>query len=205
MNRRHLVWSLLVAAGLAYWWAGRPRAEAAAEPVDWRRDPIQAATERTPFTLETRRGALTLTPRASYDVAAVVASTQRYRFDGMAFLSPLDLALLWGELPTPEYRAKVDYAQDFRAFTWRSDEPELDRGYVIRHAANTHLIPANRNIERALLAIDAGDEVRLTGLLVDVAGPDLAWRTSTVRTDHGDRGCEILWVETVETGGRRYR
>jgi len=205
VNRRHLVWSLLAVAALAYWWAGRPRAEASAEPVDWRRDPIQTATERTPFSLETARGTITITPRAGYDIAAVVASTRRYRFDGMAFLSPLDLALLWGELPTPDFADKLNYSQDWRAFTWRTAERELDHGYVIRHAANTHLIPANRNLERALLAIDAGDEVRLQGLLVDVAGPDLAWHTSTVRTDHGDHGCEILWVEAVESGGRRYR
>lgn len=205
MNRRHLVWLLLLASGLAYWWSGRPASDVSEEAIDWHGEPIQGTTSRSPFVLETTHGSLTLTPRASYDVAAVVASTERYRFDTMAFLSPLDLALLWGELPEAAWRERIDYSQGFRAFTWRTEERDVDAGYVIAHAANTHIIPANRNLERALLAVDAGDAVRLQGLLVDVSGNGLAWRTSLVRTDHGDHGCEVLWVESLEVDGRRYR
>lgn len=205
MTRRALIWIVLLASVLAYWWLGRPVGEPAGDPIDWRRDPVQEATERESFLLETTHGTMTITPRARYEVSAVVASTERYRFDTMAFLSPLDLALLWGELPESAWREKLDYGQGFRAFTWRTEDRSIDADYVIRHAANTHLIPANRNLERALLAVDAGDAVRLQGLLVDVSGSGLTWRTSLVRTDHGDHGCEILWVEALEVGGRRYR
>ena len=159
---------------------------------------------REPFELETGRGALTLRPRAAYDVAARVEGVERYRFDDMAFVSPVDFALTWGELPTPRYRDALDYSQSWRFFFWRTEDLSIDPDYVIAHAANTHLIPANGNVEKALFAVDRGDEVRLTGLLVDVIGPGLRWPTSTARTDHGDGGCEILWVEALEVGGRRY-
>lgn len=204
-GRRILVWALLAAAAAAVWLAGRPRGGVpAGGEIDWSREPVQTPTDREPFELETSRGALTIVPRASYDVAARVEGAERYRFDDLAFLSPLDLLLTWGELPTSRYRDALEYSQSWRFYFWRTADLGLDADYVISHSANTHLIPADEGIERALLTIDAGDDVRLTGLLVDVRGESFRWSTSTVRTDHGDGGCEILWVEAVEAGGRRW-
>ena len=208
MIRRRLVYALLAAAALAWWWTGRPRGETVAgveTPIDWRREPLQTETTRPPFELATAKGAMTLTPRAAYDIAAVVAGSERYRFDDLAFLSPLDLVLTWGDLPTPAYRDKLDYSQSWRFYFWRTEDLALDKSYVIRHSANTHLIPASRNLERALLAVDAGDELRLRGLLVDSSAPNFRWPTSLVRTDHGDRGCEVLFVESAQIGDRLYR
>lgn len=204
ISRKVVAWVVVGGALALAWWADRPRGVRADEPVDWRREPIQGATDRAPFTLETSRGQVRIVPRASYDVAARVEGTERYRFDATSFLSPLDLALTWGELPEPRWRDALDYSQSMRFFFWRTADRTLDRKYVITHAANTHLIPATANLRRALLAIDPGDDVRLTGLLVDVSARDLSWRTSTVRTDHGDHGCEILWVESAQVGDRRY-
>lgn len=135
----------------------------------------------------------------------MVEGSERYRFDAPAFVSPLDLILTWGDLPTPAWRDKLDYSQQWRFYFWRTADLALDAGYVIAHSANTHLIPASPNVGRALLAIDRGDEVVLRGLLVDVDAPGFRWTTSLVRTDHGDQGCEILYVESVRVGDRRYR
>jgi hypothetical protein len=202
--RRIVAWALVGGALALAWWADRPRGARADEPVDWRREPLQLPTDRAPFLLETSHGSVRVVPRASYDVAARVEGSERYRFDATSFLSPLDLVLTWGELPEPRWHDALDYSQSSRFFFWRTPDLELDRKYVITHSANTHVIPSTANLRRALLSIDPGDDVRLTGLLVDVSARDLSWRTSTVRTDHGDHGCEILWVESVQVGLRRY-
>jgi len=173
-------------------------------PIDWRREPLQTVTDRTPFEVETSKGPATLTPRAAYEIAAVVEGSERYRFDAPGFVSPLDLILTWGELPTPSWRDKLDYSQQWRFFFWRTEDRALDADYVIAHAANTHLIPATRNLKRALLTIDRGNQVLLRGLLVDVSAPGFRWPTSLHRTDHGDQGCEILYVESVRIGDRLY-
>ncbi len=204
IGRRVSAWALVGAALAFGWWADRPQGAAASEAVDWRREPSQHPTDREPFTLETSHGRVRVVPRASYDIAARVEGAERYRFDATAFLSPLDLALTWGELPEPRWRDALDYSQSSRFYFWRTPDAGLDHRYVITHSANMHLIPATANLRRALLAIGPGDDIRLTGLLVDIAARDLSWRTSTVRTDHGDRGCEILWVESVQVAGRLY-
>jgi hypothetical protein len=202
---RLLVRTVLALAAVAWFVAGRPRGVAAEAPVDWRRDPVQTPTDRAPFELETARGRVRITPRASYDVAARVESKEPYWLDATAFVSPFDLALAWGEVATPELRRRLDVGQSWRFFFWRTSDPEVDVGYVIRHSANTHVIPASVDVRRAFAAIDPGDLVRLRGLLVDVHGPrGLTWNTSLVRDDHGDRGCEILWTESVQIGDRRF-
>ena len=208
MTRKRLVWFLLVAAALAAWWHGRPRGVAVSgeiAAIDWRGDPVQRETDRPPFEIDSRKGAVTLRPRAGYEVSAVVESTERYWFDPPALVSPLDVALAWGEIPTPAYRDRLSISQSWRFVFWRSDDPAIDTGYVITHTANTHTIPANPNVRRALLGLGRGEEVRLSGLLVDVDAPGFTWETSLVRTDHGDKGCEILYVESVVEGGRIYR
>jgi hypothetical protein len=196
---------VLVAAVALYLLAGRPRGAAAAEAVDWHRDPIQTAAGRAPFELETAHGRVTVTPRASYDIAAVVESKEPYWIDATAFLSPFDLALAWGDVATPELRRRLEVGQSWRFFFWRTRDPSVDVPYVISHSANNHIIPADANVRRAIASIGRGDEIRLRGLLVDIrTDRGLTWNTSLVRTDHGDHGCEIIWVESVQIGDRVY-
>lgn len=203
---RWIVRFLLVFAAVAVFAAGRPRGEAAPAPPDWNREPIQTPTERKPFELATARGRVTVTPRAEYDVAAVVRGVEPYWFDATAFLSPFDFALAWGDVADPAFGARLDIDQGYRFFFWRTEDPSVDVDHVIRHTANTHLIPGSANVRRALATVGTGDEVRLTGALVDVRSDrGLTWSTSLVRTDHGDRGCELLWVESVQIGDRLYR
>jgi len=203
---RWLVRLLLAFVAVAVVAAGRPSGEAAAAPPDWSREPLQSPTDRAPFDLVTRGGRVTVTPRAAYDVAAVVQSVEPYWLDATAFLSPFDFALAWGEVPGPAFAGKLDIDQSWRFFFWRTEDPEVDVAYVIRHTANTHLIPGSINVRRALATVGSGDEVRLIGTLVDVRSDrGLTWNTSLVRTDHGDRGCELLWVESIQIGDRLFR
>jgi hypothetical protein len=201
---RWLVRGVLVIAAAAYWLAGRPEGRAAEGPVDTGHEPVQVATDRAAFELVTRQGRVTVRPRAGYDVSAWVAGVEPYWLDGTAFLSPFDFALFWGDVARPELRSQLDVSQSWRFFFWRTSAPvEVDE--IVRQAANTHLVPANVNVRRALATVGRGDAVRLRGLLVDIASEHgLSWNTSLVRTDHGDHGCEILWVESVQVGDRVY-
>jgi hypothetical protein len=203
---RHVAWIVVAVAGSLWWLAGRPVASAAAEDPRWLTEPSQEDTDREPIVVETRRGAVTLVPRAAYDVAAVVRGSERYRLDRSAFLSPLDLALAWGEAATPAVRRRVSVFQGARFFTWSTRDGSLDLTALAHQQANVHLVPATPNLRRALLGVGEGDVVRLRGLLVDAAGPDgFRWSTSLTRTDDGDGSCELLWVEELQVGRRLYR
>lgn len=204
MNR---LWLLLVAAVFAgYWLISRPSAAGAGDPVDWSEEPYQEETGEEAFEIETRKGEVTLTPRAEFEVSAVVAGAERYRLDGGAFLSPVDLALIWGELPEEPYKSQVSYDQSARFYYWRVPTRELDLRYIQHHSSNMHMIPGSPNVRRALLAVDAGDEIRVSGLLVDAsAAGGYNWRSSLSRTDSGPGACELVWVEELQIGEKVYR
>ncbi|HXO43032.1 MAG TPA: hypothetical protein VN999_16395 [Thermoanaerobaculia bacterium] len=178
---------------------------AAGEAVDWRGEPVQGATWRTPFAWPTRRGEVQVRPRAAFDISAVVAAEEPYNFDDSAFLSPVDLVMTWGRLPEEPYRSRVSYYQITRYYFWRTRDPSLDLHYIATHSANMHMIPATHNLARALAHVGSGDRVRLRGLLVDVEGSGFRWQTSMTRDDAGPGACELVWVEEMQRGRRLYR
>src|SRR5436305_12578725 len=188
--------ALLAAVALGYWGFSRPHASAAGDPIDWSGEPVQEPTERSPFEIETRKGRITLDPRASFDASAVVASDEHYRFDDGAFLVPVDLVMTWGKLPEEPYKSKVSYGQMTRYYFWRTSYPDIDLHYIQTHSANEHMIPADDNVRRALLTVGRGDRVRIQGLLVNARREDgFHWKTSMTREDDGPGACELVYVE----------
>jgi hypothetical protein len=198
--------ALLTVVALGYWGFSRPHASAAGDPIDWSEDPVQEPTEQPPFEIETRKGKVTLDPRASFDVSAIVASDEHYRFDDGAFLVPVDLVMTWGKLPEEPYKSKVDYGQITRYYFWRTSATDLDLHYIQTHSANMHMIPADDNVRRALLSVWSGDRVRVHGLLVNARRDDgFYWNSSLSREDDGPGACELVWVEEIQVGRDVYR
>jgi hypothetical protein len=177
-----------------------------ARPPNALKEPIQSETSGEAFS-ETRRGhAFRLVPRASYDVAARVASTERYREGLSGALLPWDFALTWGAATKEPAWSNVSYIQTGRFYNWSTHDLSLDFGYLSSHTANTHLIPATSRIGSVLGLVHRGDVVRLEGDLVDVEGPDgFTWKTSLTRTDTGPGACETLYVRAITLGTRVYR
>lgn len=138
-------------------------------------------------------------PIASYEVTALALSTRRYHEDRAAEISPVDIAMSWGDLSRPSEAAKVRVWQRGRFGSLRSRKKlSLPPSEVGRHFANLHVIPANPDVEKKALSVQRGDLVTLKGYLVRVSAPDgFTWNSSTSRTDKGDGACEIMLVEEV--------
>jgi hypothetical protein len=159
-------------------------------------EPLQADLEAAPI----RHGRWMLSPRATYDITARVLSREDYRFDSIADLVPEDLALGWGPMSDNSVLAHFDVSQEVRFYTWRPrDALPIAREAVIRHSANTHVIPADQNVRAQLARLRIGQVVHLHGELVDAKRDDGAWlRTSLTRTDSGPGACEVMLVDSVE-------
>jgi hypothetical protein len=171
-------------------------------PARWRGipapgEPIQKSMNLpAPFAFNHYR----VTPLATYEVTAVVLSRERYRFDPAAELSPLDLALGWGPMSIASAINELKISQSGRwyEYTYHGDPP-LDPDTIATHSANTHCIPADTTVRRALLGIRRHEQVTLTGYLVEISGPNgMTWRSSLTRDDTGGHACEVMWVTHVE-------
>ena len=186
---------VFIAQGAYTWWRDRPVADpqgvlAAGEPLQ------EDLTGAAPIA----HGRWTLTPRARYDITARVLGRERYRFDGLARLIPVDLALGWGPMSDSRVLGPLEIDQSGR-FYWVhwAAAPPLPGVEILRHSANLHAIPADRSIEAELLRLRQGEVVRLTGRLVDGKRDDGAFiNTSLTREDTGAGACEVMLVESLD-------
>jgi hypothetical protein len=141
-------------------------------------------------------GHWTLTVRADYQITARVLGRESYRFDALADLIPEDLALGWGPMSDNNNLRTIEISQSNRFYYWHtSADTRIGREAIIRHSANTHVIPQNPEIARRLARLRPGEVVTLRGELVDGLRNDGRWiKTSLVRDDTGPGACEVLLV-----------
>jgi hypothetical protein len=147
-------------------------------------------------------GRWTLTPRARYDITARVLGREDYRFDPIADLAPLDLALGWGPMSDNRVLQAFKVSQGARFYSWRpvTESLPIDTGEVTRYSANTHIIPADAAVAAQLARLRLGGQVvHLAGFLVDGVRDDgMTVRTSLTRTDSGAGACEFMLVQHVQ-------
>jgi hypothetical protein len=128
-----------------------------------------------------------------------------YKMDSMF---PLDLCVLWGDnIKSGTYKSKsLQFTQDARfcRYNLRRDV-DFDESEV----SNNHILVNNKDLENKLREINSGDQIRLTGKLVNVIGkkmgkvgkydPDkFSMNTSITRNDREAGACEIIYIEDVE-------
>jgi len=140
-----------------------------------------------------------ITPLASYHITAKVLGKERYRFGRESELSPFDLALGWGPMSDQIIVDRLEIWQSGRWYYWQAKTLPLPKQALITSSANTHIIPANKDIKDLLAIIRVGEIITLRGALVAVKAEDgWQWRSSLKRDDTGQGACEVFWVEEVE-------
>ena len=120
--------------------------------IDTSQAPIQTSADQEDIIiLEIEDGVFELTPMARYKASVMVMSKESYSYGWMGKVVPIDLALAWGKLTEPQYDKYIDYSQSDRWYFFEYEpESPLDGGYIGRHSANNHIIPATENILKAL-------------------------------------------------------
>jgi hypothetical protein len=209
---RGRTWALVGAAALALFVFRRSLTlavlhhETASRP-SVAREPIQTPDEKKPFEHVARGKRYRIVPRFAWDESARVMSEEPYRLGAAGALIPMDWVLAWGPVVTAPYAGRIHYTQVSRFYMWGTSATDLDRGTIVTHTANTHVIPATARLRRAAAAVRKGDEVRLEGWLVDVDGiddPSFHWKTSASRSDEGPGGCETVYLTRLTVNTRAY-
>lgn len=138
-------------------------------------------------------------PLYDYEVTALVLSKKKYGDRG-SDLSPYDLALGWGPLSSNYTLDHMTISQRGRWYHYRytGDFPMSPRK-IVHNSANTHIIPANKDILKKLKDVNKYDTVSMKGHLVYVKKPDrsFTWKSSTSRKDSGAGSCEVFYVSEL--------
>ncbi len=175
-------------------WRERPQAHPPGVLVP--RVPDQAPLEAVIGPYE--RAGWKIEPVARFSVEARVLGKERYRWDSVASLSPVDLALGWGRMSDSAVLEQLEISQSARFYFYRYRSPPIAPNEITESSANMHLIPASAAIEDALAQVRRGQLVRVSGYLVNASHPSGGtWRSSTTRADSGAGACEIIWVTAL--------
>lgn len=166
-------------------------------------EPIQETSEPQAFTTTIKGYTYTLSPRATYAIAGLVVS--QHRGDALLNLyhqadpgNIKDVCVVWGEAITNGSYRKVEFwSGEFTcSYRWSGI---LAPPFIAEKMSNNHLIPATPAVAAQIDAIHVGDQIRMTGLLVDYQvakdGREIfTRRTSLIRNDTDNGACEILYV-----------
>jgi hypothetical protein len=161
--------------------------------------------------IQFRRGDynLTLKPLYLYKISGLIVSVNDYAILGLRHQDfyELDLCMIWGNnVRSGAYRksgTSFEHAGNVCYAKW-------SRGGAINgtELSNTHVYATDEDILDELNDLRPGDQVELTGFLVEVAAvpvkvspgsnPGTArLRSSTVRTDKGRGACEIMYANNL--------
>jgi hypothetical protein len=141
----------------------------------------------------------TISPLAKFTIEAKVLSRKNYSYGREAELSPLDLALGWGDMSDEVVLDEITITQGNRWYRWRVEEFPIPRREIETQSANMHLIPANESVESMMNHVRKGDIIKLSGNLVRVDADDgWYWISSLTRSDTGSHACEVIWVEDLK-------
>jgi len=158
--------------------------------------------------IKIRKGELKLKLIAEYKIKAKVLSKKKYYDSWTSKISPYDLALGWGKLVDKNLKNKIKYSQSMRFYFYRYKNIPFNPNYIIEHSANTHIIPATKNLKKALKFVRKNSLLIMEGYLVDVDGvykkSKVWWHTSKVRTDSGNGACEVFYLKKLKLGNKVY-
>ncbi len=190
-----IIVSVLLLAGLGYFLHNKLEQKRIAHIGPVEEEPVQTATDAPVM----QRSGFAIQPVARYEIRAKVLSVERYRGGRWAELSPVDFALGWGPMSDHKIIGQLHISQGNRwyHYSWQGDPP-ADPALMARSSANTHMVPADDDVQSNLFKVREGEIVRLKGYHINVRHPDGGfWNSSLTREDRGDHACELMWVEEV--------
>ena len=171
------------------------------ESIAFIESPIQInKTQLETIEFEGKDRLVNITFLAEYKITGIVKSKKIYTSDNSSIVSPMDLAIAWGNLNQEEIDENITYSQRSRWYYYHIKENDLvGLNEVKNQSANTHMIPSDDNIFKQLKKIRKNDMIELEGYLVSVElfKNQNPWTSSLSREDTGDKACEIMYVTKV--------
>lgn len=170
--------------------------------------PRQKPTADPSFTTQVNGQEYTITPRFDYELDGVIVSSHNADAFGdiwhhkrwKDFINLRDICVIWGNnVETGVYR-NMEFSND--SWTCWASWQDQETGSVFKMNAlsNNHLLTDDDAIKSALMSAEAGDHIRLKGVLSEYTNKAAGFHrgTSTIREDTGNGACETIYVDQFE-------
>jgi hypothetical protein len=210
-----MIASLVVAAGS--WWMKDALPPPAALAADVLEQPKQVRTAKPAIDTTVNGIDYRIQPRFAYNLSGLVVSLHHsdswwdYAHKEWGdHINLMDLCVVWGGTAEAGAYKKVSFSNNQWECHWSWSSAAAGRNFNHQEVSNNHIVTDNPAVAKVLRKIRIGDQIRISGYLVDytIANRQGARVTSTTRTDTGNGACEVLYVEAVEllgSAGRHWR
>lgn len=136
-------------------------------------------------------------PLATYEITARLLHRERYRWDGMSDIAPVDLGVGWHRMSDQSVIDGYHFSNHDRYLSFQCDNTP-DSVIDPASTANMHMLPANEEMRDRLLDLSVGEVFFASGYLVCVDRPGMhPWSSSLSREDTGMGACEIMWIKEI--------
>lgn len=204
-----IVFSLKLLAGAALFWGlshhFSSRLPAPANLMtETAQDPIQTdLSSPAPFQESSRSHSYSIQPKADYKIWGVVVEkhdtsswlniTHSQVGD---FFNTHDLCIIWGENASSPHLKNLRFSHGDWTCYVQTKDPEAWKKFRKDQLSNNHILPANDEILDFVRSVQIGDQVELSGQLVDYSTDGNPPRkTSLIRTDTENGACEVIYVK----------
>jgi hypothetical protein len=173
------------------------------------KEPEQIAITESPLTLNKDGETYEVAEVASYDLSGLVVSLHHSTWmdnshkDWKDYLNVADLCVVYGDNITTDSYRKVSYSHgDWTCYYSYSGNEGAD--FKNHYFSNNHILVDNASLEKEILSVRKGDQIHLTGFLVNYRNPsnNFSRKTSLTRDDTGDGACEIIYVKEFQNLNR---
>lgn len=133
----------------------------------------------SPIILKSSNFSVQLTFLKFYRSTAKIVYLDRYNFIGTWYrgnrfsyiydkIAPLDISTVSGKTAQPDILKHFDFSHEYRLL-W-SESERWNELFIRDDINNNHIIPANKNIAKALEILKTGDTAHMEGYLVHING-----------------------------------
>ncbi len=169
-------------------------------------EPSQAESLENPFDFHYEGSTYTIVPLYDYEIHGLVVSHNNISsvmdsYHTSQSVDFRDLCVIWGDNFDNNIHNKISFWSEPWTCNYQSPSSEVGSQFRSDHLSNNHLLSDNRYLRDKILRAKVGDQIRLSGKLVNYYPKrfkDLSRNTSVVRTDTGNGACEVVFVENFD-------
>ena len=196
---------LLVFVWCAGWWMYGDLPAPTSIRAELADDPEQVESDEEPFELNYREASYIVEPEAEYRVRGLVVTHNDINafadiYHDKDSVDVKDICLIWGENVSDErYQQMTFWSEPWSCQVQWSRPPVSPLRFD--QVGNNHILAADAGVLRAIRNIRIGDQIELTGKLVNYYPKNYPTRrrsTSLVRDDMGNGACEVMLVTGVK-------
>jgi hypothetical protein len=166
-------------------------------------DPQQKdRTDLEPFQRQEGEHTYVLQPKADYKIQGLVVSTHDSKnWMDLAhaasgdYFNTHDLCVIWGENAASPALSQVKFTHGDWTCYFETKSMDAYKAFRKDQISNNHILPASKEVLKVINAARVGDQIEMTGQLVDYSMDGLGSRkTSMNRQDVENGACEIIYV-----------